>query len=124
MIHGYISRDLDLIVPVYILDQNGHTYRLEAAIDTGFNGELTLPSDWIRRLGLAPGEAIEFTMANDAIESFDTYHGSMLWNGNRIEVQIVETEGMPLIGVGLLLGNLLTAAIAYDGAITIGPLAP
>lgn len=122
MIHGHISQDLDLIVPIYVLDQNGHAHRLEAAIDTGFTGELTLPSDRIRSLGLIPGESLDFTMANDATESFAAYYGSMLWYGNRIEVQVIETEGKPLIGVSLLLGNLLTAAIAYDGAITISPL--
>ena len=122
MIHGHISQDLDLIVPVYVLDQNGYAYRLEAAIDTGFTGELSLPSHWIKRLGLVPDDPTDFTMANNATESFDTYYGYMLWHGSRIEVQIIAAEGTPLIGVGLLQDNLLTAAIAYNGAITISPL--
>lgn len=124
MIHGYISPDLDLIVPVYILDQNGYAYRLEAAIDTGFTGELTLPAHWIRRLGLVPWDHLEFTLANAATETFDTYYGSMLWHGSRVRVRVVEAEGTPLIGIGLLWDNLLTAAITDNGTVTIGPLAP
>ena len=122
MIHGHISPDLDLIVPVYILDQNGYAHRLEAAIDTGFTGELSLPSHWIRRLGLVPREPLEFTLANAVTESFDTYYGSMLWHGSRVEIRVIAAEGMPLIGVSLLLDSLLTAAIAYNGAVTISPL--
>lgn len=122
MIHGQISPSLDLIVPVYVLDQNDHAHRLEAAVDTGFTGDLTLPPDRIRRLGLVPGESIDLTMANDATESFATYYGSVLWRGARIEIQVVEAAGTPLIGMSLLLGNLLTAAIDYGGAITISPL--
>ena len=122
MIHGHISQDLDLIVPVYVLDQNGYAHRLEAAVDTGFTGELSLPAHRINDLGLVPRAPLEFTLANAVTESFDTYHGSMLWHGSRVEVRVVAAEGTPLIGVGLLRDNLLTAAIAYNGAITISPL--
>ena len=122
MIHGHISQDLDLIVPVYILDQNGYAHRLEAAIDTGFTGELSLPAHRIKDLGLVPRAPLEFTLANAVTESFDTYYGSVLWHGSRVDVRVVEAEGTPLIGVSLLQDNLLTAAIAYNGAITISPL--
>ena len=124
MIHGHISPNLELIVPVYILDQNGFAYRLEAAIDTGFTGELSLPSYWIKRLGLVPWESLEFTLANAVTESFDSYYGYMLWHDTKVEVQVIEAEGTPLIGIGLLWDNLLTAAITDNGAVTIGPLAP
>jgi predicted aspartyl protease len=105
-----------------VLDANEYVHRFEAAIDTGFNGELTLPPLHVQELGLAPALPLAITMANHETETFDTYHGTILWRGARFPVRIVASEGTPLIGIGLLWGSLLTAEIIDNGEVTVSPL--
>ena len=122
MIYGNINDNWDLVVPMRILDANEHVHRFDAVVDTGFNGELTLPIHHIRKFQLAPGLPTDITMANGVTETFNAYFGTLLWRGQRRAVQVVETESTPLIGIGLLWDSLLTAEIIDNGAVIIGPL--
>ena len=76
----------------------------------------------IRELELIPDLPVEITMANGSTETFDAYFGALIWQGQRRAVRVVELEGTPLIGLGLLWDSLLTAEITDHGAVTIGPL--
>lgn len=122
MTSGWISDNWELVMPMRILDANDHVHRMEAHIDTGFNGEFTLPHDFIELLGLEPEQPMALTMANGEMETFPTFLGVMLWQGHRRSVRIIESEGVPLIGTELLWGSLLTAEMTDNGAVTIGPL--
>lgn len=122
MIVGSINRNGELIVPLRMLDANGHLHRFDAMIDTGFNGDVAMPLLQIRELALTPDDAVVVTMANDESELFDTYHGSVIWDGQRLPVQVIATEGRLLIGTDLLWGSLLSAEITEHGAVTISPL--
>ena len=52
MMRGNVTSQGELIVPIRVLDTFGHVHRFEGIVDTGFTGDLTLPSDHIRELGL------------------------------------------------------------------------
>ena len=122
MTNGWISDNWELVMPMRILDANEHVHRVEAHIDTGFNGQFTLPHDFIELLGIKPTRPIALTMANGETETFQTFLGMILWQGRRSEVRIIESAGAPLIGTELLWGSLLTAEMTDNGAVTIGPL--
>lgn len=122
MTNGWISDNWELVVPVRVLDGKEHVHRIEAHIDTGFNGQITLPPDFIELLGLEPAQPIALTMANGERETFPTFFGAVLWHGHRRSARIIESEGVPLIGTELLWGSLLTAEMTDNGAVTIGPL--
>lgn len=122
MIGGWISDNRELVVPLRLVDVNGHLHRVEANVDTGFNGHLTLPPDSLELLGLVSDRPLELRMANNETETFATFRGAVLWQGQRRTVRIIESEGTPLIGTALLWGSLLSAEITNDGTVTIAPL--
>ena len=122
MMGGWISGNRELVMPIRLLDVNEHVHRVEANIDTGFNGHLTLPPDLLRLLSLVAAKPLDLRMANDATESFPTFRGIVLWRNQRRTVRIIESEGTPLIGTALLWDSLLTAEMTDHGAVTIGPL--
>lgn len=122
MIFGHINQDRELVAPVRVLDANGHVRRYEAVADTGFDGALSLPRHLIQELGLLPTEPIEMVLATGRLVQVNAYAGTVLWRGERRQVRILEAEGTPLIGIGLLWDSLLTAEITENGAVTIGPL--
>ena len=122
MMYGSISTRRELIIPIRLLDTNGHIHRYEAIGDTGFTGHLTFPSEHTRELGLVTDQPVDALVANEETFRFNSYRGIVLWQGERLSIRIIETEGTPLIGIGLLWGSLLTAEITDDGAVTISPL--
>ena len=124
MTSGWINRDRELVVPLTVLDGDTASLVLECVVDTGFSGDLTLPPSVIQHLRLQRAETITVITANEASARLNAYRGAILWQGQRRAVRIIEAEGTPLIGIGLLWDNLLTAAITDNGAVTIGPLAP
>lgn len=122
MIAGSVNTRGNLLVPIRILDASGHVHRVEAVVDTGFNGYLALPSGLVEQLGVTATEPVDMGLATDLVVTVESFEGIVLWRGERRSVEILKAEGDPLIGTALLWGSLLTAEITDHGAVTIGPL--
>ena len=122
MIIGSINDNGDPTIPIRVLDANGHVHRIVAVVDTGFNGYLSLLPHQIRELGLGPPQSVDMTVATDAVFRLNSYPGIVLWNGERLPVVVVESEGTPLVGLALLWGSLLSVEVTEHGAVTISPL--
>ena len=122
MIAGSVNTRGDLLVPIRVLDANGHVHRVEAVVDTGFNGYLALPSGLIEQLGVTATELVDMGLATDLVVTVESFEGIVLWRGERRSVEILEAGGAPLIGTALLWGSLLTAEMTDHGAVSIGPL--
>ena len=122
MIFGSVSETGDLIIPIRVLDANGHVHRFEVVVDTGFGGDLSLLPYQIQDLGLRLSSPVDMVLATGLEVLVNAYEGTVLWRGGRRPVRILEAEGSPLIGINLLWGSLLTAEMTDNGAVTIGPL--
>lgn len=122
MIAGSVNTRGDLLVPIRVLDANGHVHRVEAVVDTGFNGYLALPSGLMEQLGVTATELVDMGLATDLVVTVESFEGIVLWRGERRSVEILEAEGTPLIGTALLWDSMLTAEMTDHGAVTIGPL--
>ena len=59
----------------------GASLEVEAVIDTGFDGELTLPSETIRRLGYPYAGSAGGTLADGSEAQFDYHEGRVLGTG-------------------------------------------
>lgn len=122
MIACNISSDRELVMPIRLLDANQHVHRVEAVVDTGFEGDLSLPPDRIRDLGLRFVQHIDMVVATGRTFRVNSYYGTAIWRGERRPIRILEAEGKPLIGINLMWGSLLTAEMTDNGAVSIGPL--
>ncbi len=118
MITGKIVNNQEAIIELEIVDAND-TEKVEAIIDTGFTGELTLPGDLIDRLGLPRIGELPITLGDGNEIDIGLYLGMVLWQGENRIVQVLRTSGKPLIGMSLLYGNRLTADVITDGEVTI-----
>lgn len=122
MIAGNVSPNGELIIPIRVLDERGHVHRVDAVVDTGFNGDLALPPALILQLGIIAAESMEMTLATDLDVIVASYDGIVLWRGERRPIRVLEAEGDPLIGTALLWGSLLTAEMTDNGTVTVGAL--
>ena len=122
MLTGTVSDDLQAWVAIEILASDGQTRRIEAVLDTGFNGELALPATTIRQLELPEDIRRPAVTATGDRVSLMTYRGAVLWYGQIHPIQVVEADSEPLLGMELLLGSRFTLGVRYGGPVTIEPL--
>jgi clan AA aspartic protease len=81
---------------------------LEIWIDTGFTGELVLPSNHVASLGLPLGPAVKAALADGSEIQLDAYTCLIDWFGEWKRIEVVANQGrFPLLGFGLLRGRVL-----------------
>lgn len=88
-------------------------------IDTGFDGEFTLPTSVIRRLRLPWKTRGRAEMADGSVAQFDVYEATVLWDRKRRPVLVNETDLMPLIGTALMDGYALSIQFCTGGKVTL-----
>ena len=95
---------------------------IEAIIDTGFNGALSLPQDSIDFLGALPRQLIESRLADGQIVLLPTFQVEAQWGEELIEVEATITAGQPLIGTVLLQNHEIRIEVHDGGIVEITPL--
>ena len=106
-------------VPLTIRGPDGHSIYIDAAIDTGFNGQLSLTEECARDLGLVARMATTCEMADGTkvrVELFDT---EVEWSDGWRPVVAACLAGGPLVGMGMLEGSRLSMDVVQDGRVDI-----
>nr|WP_318657966.1 clan AA aspartic protease [Pseudanabaena sp. ABRG5-3] len=111
------------MLPLVVDNANGQQQIIEAVIDTGFNGFLTLPLDIITQLDLSWNGSDTVTLGDGSETLFDIYSARIIWDGQFREIDVAESETEPLIGMGLLYGYKLQIEVVERGLVTIVALA-
>ncbi|MCE9525748.1 MAG: clan AA aspartic protease [Planctomycetales bacterium] len=93
--------------------------RIDAVIDTGYDGWLLLPPSLIAELGYEWSTECRVVLADGTRTSFDVYRGTVLWDRRRRTISIDEADSSPLIGMKLLEGFELTIQARNGGPVTI-----
>jgi clan AA aspartic protease len=92
---------------------------VDAVIDTGFSGFLTLPSGIIAELDLTWKGRDVATLGDGTSCIFEVYIASVIWDGEYRVIDINESETVPLIGMRLLRGYDLKIRTIEGGLVTI-----
>ena len=120
MMRGYVNRYLEPVVAIEIEDREGAFQAFDAILDTGFNGEIALPSRTIQRLGLADrGRALDWTVATGEEVELREFDGVVSWHGQRHRVAVLETGDEPLLGTSLLSGSRIYIDMRSGGEVLI-----
>lgn len=119
MITAVIDDRLEIRVPAIVLGSAGEELQIEAILDTGFNGALTLPMSVISALGLPWWLQDVLVLANGQIEEVDVYAATILWDGLEMDILVQAMESDSLLGMELLLGYDLRARIDVGGGVEI-----
>ena len=122
MITGMVNANREAIIQLMTLGPQGHQQEIEAVIDTGFTGFLTMPSALVAALRLAwlcrqPG-----ILADGRTEFFDVYSATVIWDGQPRTVEIEAADTEPLVGMSLLDGHTLRIDVMSGGVVTITAL--
>lgn len=122
MITGVVSGDLDARILVVVRGPAGQGQRIEAVVDTGFNGWLTLPPAEIATLTLPWRHSGRAILADGSEVVADMHEGALLWEGALVRIAIDAAESVPLIGMSLLHGYELAVQVIEGGRVIIRSL--
>ncbi len=121
MIHGIVNQNCEAILPI-VVKNDTRTQLVDAVIDTGFSGFLTLPFSTIESLDLIWKGRDIATLGDGTSCIFEVYIAVVIWDGQYRTIDINESETMPLIGMQLLRGYDLRIQAIEGGSVTIEAL--
>jgi len=124
MITGRVNSKLEAVIPLTAHGPPGQTRTLEAVIDTGYSGFLTLPPAVIAELGLTHIATGHLTLADGGEIVSDLYLATVVWDGQERATEVDTLEAEVLVGMGLLEGCDLHARVAVGGQVTITNFQP
>ena len=119
---GTVNADLEALLRVTVRDAGGQPKDVEAVIDTGFNGFLTLPPALIAALELPWLCRQQGELADGSVQAFDVYVGTVDWDGEPRSVEVEAADAQPLLGMALMLGSELRIQVAPGGSVNIAGL--
>lgn len=119
MITGSVNKHYEAIVHLVVGGPQGQVEEIEAIIDTGFSGWLSLPTATIAQLGLPFRRRGRAFLADGSESIFDIYEGTVVWNGQMQRTPIDEADTAPLIGMQMLTGYELNIEVVTGGQVTV-----
>ncbi|MFM7793454.1 MAG: clan AA aspartic protease [Microcystis panniformis] len=105
-----------------VVRNNAKLKSINAVIDTGFTGFLSLPNDIITELGLPWSYRDRGTLGDGSEVLFDIYDAVAIWDGKSQEIEVNSAETEPLIGMSMLRGYRLQVDTIEGGLVIITDL--
>ena len=118
MIEGIVQRR-EARIRLTIRGWRGRRQEIEAVIDTGYTGALTLPPAVVTALNLQWRTLGRGMLADGSESLFDVYQAKVEWDGQVRSVFVDEFDATPLVGMGLLRGNELKIQVRARGKVII-----
>ena len=121
MIVGTVRRR-EALIRLSICRYRGRQQEIEAVVDSGCTGWLTLPPSVIAALNLRWETFGRGILADGSISAFDVYYAKVMWDGRLRAVFVDECDATPLIGMALLRGYEYKMQVRARGKVTINRL--
>jgi clan AA aspartic protease len=121
MLTGHVTSDKEAVIPMAVLGAEG-PIQVEAVIDTGYNGFLTLPKKIIEELALTFVGPTRAALGDGNEVTMDLFLAAVQWEDGPRDVLVLETDGGTLIGMALLAGCRVVMDVEEGGGISIESL--
>jgi clan AA aspartic protease len=121
MMQGYVNIGYEAVISL-VIKYNNRLKSINAVIDTGFTGFLSLLQSIIDELEL-PWSYSDFATLGDGSETlFDVHDATIIWDGQFREIEINSANTDPLLGMKMLRGFRLQVDTVQGGVVTIEAL--
>ncbi len=118
-----IVRGREALIRLTTCGFRGREQEVEAVVDSGYTGWLTLPPAVIAALNLRWRSFGRGILADGSVSVFDIYQANVVWDGHVRRVFVDEFDAPPLIGMALLRGYEYKMEVRARGRVTIKRLA-
>jgi clan AA aspartic protease len=119
MIAGSVAPSLHACVRFDVQADDGSLRTVEAAVDTGFTGFVSLPEPMIALLGLRWLTQDQVVIGNGLTVAFDIHAGTIIWDGQPRVVRVMAGGPLPLVGTALLRGHKVGIHFEVGGPVLI-----
>jgi len=120
--HGTMSPQLEAVLRLRFRGPAGVAGAVDAVVDTGFSGFVTLPVAVIAGFGLPRLSGGQATLADGSMRRFDTFTAELEWGGVWRVVVVWALGDEPLVGMLLLADCELRMQVRDGGDVTVEPL--
>ena len=108
MIQGYVDQYLQAKVPISILSKSGKISALDAVVDTGFSGHLSISIYEINKMGLTFSHSEKFEFGDGRRAEQSVYLGQLIFDNQRFLANaLISKSRDTLIGAALLVNKKL-----------------
>ena len=119
MIEGAVNSAYEAIVTLPLQGPDGQSREIDAVVDTGYTGFLTLPPSVVADLGLPFRGQTEAILADGSETTLDVYDVAVVWDGRLRNARASAADAVPLIGMRLLDGHSLYVDVQAGGRVVI-----
>jgi clan AA aspartic protease len=102
-----------------LIGKQGQEHQVDAVVDSGYTGALTLPPAVITRLDLGRRSIGFAILADGSTCSFQIYSGKVVWDGEVRTILVDEADTDPLIGLKPLRNYEFKMEVRAGGKVTI-----
>ncbi len=121
MITGFVNAEREAVVRVMVRGSRAEE-EVEAIVDTGFSGLLTLSPALVARLGLPYRDRSRAILADGSEVVFAVHEAEVVWDGNPRPIAVGVADTDPLLGTAMLDGYELTIRFVDGGDVSIEAL--
>src|SRR5213596_3264457 len=114
-----IVRAREALIRLTIRGYRGRKQEIEAVVDSGYTGWLTLPPAVIAALNLRWRSFGRGILADGSVSLFDVYQAKVEWDGRVRSTFVDEFDATPLVGMALLRGCEFKMQVRARGKVTI-----
>jgi clan AA aspartic protease len=122
MMQGIVDQNCEATIRLVVGNADSQRQMIDAVIDTGFTGFLTLPFSVLVDLNLRVYRREEGILGDGSTCIFDVYRGLVIWDGELRRIDINESDTEPLVGMSLLYGYRMQLDAIEGGTVTIQAL--
>jgi clan AA aspartic protease len=113
------AREATITVTVLPAESGRTSLDVRAVIDTGFTGDLALPTELVSSLSLPERGFVEVRLADGSTAARRLHEASILWHGVPRRVLVYQVDADALVGMSLLRGSTVSIDVVPDGHVTI-----
>ena len=122
MMYGKVDQNFEAMTRLVVGNADSKRHTIDALIDTGFTGFLSLPMAFINDLNLQLCGREEGTLGDGSLCTFDVYRGFVIWDGQLRRIDVNAAETTPLVGMSLLKGYRMQLDAVVGGDVSIRSL--
>jgi clan AA aspartic protease len=122
MLIGQVDSKLEPLVRIHVHGPAGLARTVDALVDTGFGGFLTMPLLQIRVLALPIVGREAGILADGSVQLFDVYEAQVDWDGGQRAIKVQASNSQPLLGTEMLVGHDLAIRMVDGGQVTIAAI--
>ena len=109
-------------VPIKIHHDQGQPKLVEALLDSGFSGMVSLPAETVKELELKYVRTQEVTLADGTLQAVEVFAGSVCFAGKWRKTSVLSTGDEATVGMGLISGGNISFDAVPGGDILYTPL--